>query len=36
MRCPLVFSGLPYLSVYRVHLEEIEILRILQGAQIWP
>jgi len=32
----LVFSGLPYIAIYRIHKEVIEILRILHGAQIWP
>ena len=32
----LVFSGLPYLAIYRIHEDVIEILRILHGAQIWP
>jgi toxin ParE1/3/4 len=32
----LVLSGLPYLAVYRLRGDTIEILRILHGAQIWP
>lgn len=32
----LVFSGLPYLAVYRIQEDAVEILRILHGAQIWP
>jgi toxin ParE1/3/4 len=32
----LVFSSLPYLAVYRVHDDVIEIDRILHGAQRWP
>jgi toxin ParE1/3/4 len=32
----LVFSGLPYLAVYRIREEIIEIVRILHGAQKWP
>jgi toxin ParE1/3/4 len=32
----LVFSGLPYLAVYRVHENTVEIVRILHGAQKWP
>ena len=32
----LVFSGLPYLAIYRIKDDEIEILRILHGAQDWP
>lgn len=31
----LVFSGLPYLSVYRVHDDAVEILRIFHAAQDW-
>ena len=32
----LVLSGLPYLAVYRLNGDAIEILRILHGAQMWP
>jgi toxin ParE1/3/4 len=32
----LVLSGLPYLAVYRLEEDAIEILRILHGAQMWP
>lgn len=32
----LVFSGLPYLAVYRIRGDAVEILRILHGAQSWP
>jgi hypothetical protein len=32
----LVFSGLPFLVVYRVRDDVIEINRILHGAQTWP
>jgi len=32
----LIFPGLPFLAVYRVRAEVIEINRILHGAQIWP
>jgi toxin ParE1/3/4 len=32
----LVLSGLPYLAVYRLEGNAIEILRILHGAQMWP
>jgi len=32
----LVFSGLPYLAVYRLDGEAVKILRILHGAQEWP
>jgi toxin ParE1/3/4 len=31
----LVFSGLPYLAVYRIHREAVEIVRIFHGAQDW-
>lgn len=32
----LVLSGLPYLAVYRIHHDAVEIVRILHGAQQWP
>ena len=32
----LVFSGLPYLAIYRIHKDSVEIVRILHGAQVWP
>lgn len=32
----LVFSGLPYLAIYRIHRDAVEILRILHAAQDWP
>ena len=32
----LVFTGLPYLAVYRIGPDGVEILRILHGAQEWP
>jgi toxin ParE1/3/4 len=32
----LVFRGLPFLAIYRVREELIEIARILHGAQRWP
>lgn len=32
----LVFTGLPYLAIYRVRGDTIEVLRILHGAQKWP
>ncbi|MGA2592391.1 MAG: type II toxin-antitoxin system RelE/ParE family toxin [Bryobacteraceae bacterium] len=31
-----VFTGLPFLAVYRVGEEVVEIDRILHGAQKWP
>ena len=32
----LVFSNLPYIVVYKVHDELLEVLRIYHGAQDWP
>jgi len=32
----LVFSPLPYVVVYRVKDEAVEIVRVLHGAQRWP
>ena len=32
----LVLPGLPYLVVYRVSEDEVQILRLLHGAQEWP
>lgn len=32
----LVLTGLPYLVVYRLGDDVVEILRILHGAQQWP
>jgi len=32
----LIVTGLPYLAIYRLQSEAIEILRILHGAQVWP
>jgi toxin ParE1/3/4 len=32
----LVISGLPYLAIYRLRGDDIEIARILHGAQLWP
>ena len=31
----LVLSGLPYVAVYRIHRDAVEVLRILHGAQDW-
>ncbi|MBZ5678527.1 MAG: type II toxin-antitoxin system RelE/ParE family toxin [Acidobacteriia bacterium] len=31
----LVFGNLPYLAVYRINRDAVEILRILHGAQDW-
>ncbi|KAF0249263.1 MAG: RelE/StbE family addiction module toxin [bacterium] len=32
----LVIVGTPYLIVYRIQQQNIEILRVLHGAQKWP
>jgi toxin ParE1/3/4 len=32
----LVFPGLPYIVVYRIKPQIVEILRIYHGAQDWP
>jgi toxin ParE1/3/4 len=32
----LVFADLPYLTVYRIKDDVIEVIRILHGAQNWP
>lgn len=32
----LVISGIPFLAVYRVRQDVIEVARILHGAQKWP
>ena len=32
----LVFSGLPYIVVYRIQDQDLAILRIYHGAQDWP
>ncbi|MGA2412006.1 MAG: type II toxin-antitoxin system RelE/ParE family toxin [Candidatus Binataceae bacterium] len=32
----LVFSPLPYVAVYRVKDDAVEIARVLHGAQRWP
>jgi plasmid stabilization system protein ParE len=32
----LIFTGLPFLAVYRVGDDVVEIDRILHGAQRWP
>jgi toxin ParE1/3/4 len=31
----LVFSGLPYVAVYRIRADAVEILRIFHAAQDW-
>jgi toxin ParE1/3/4 len=35
-RRELIFSGLPYLAVYRIREDVVEIVRMLHGAQLWP
>jgi toxin ParE1/3/4 len=32
----LVLPGLPYLAIYRIRADTVEILRILHAAQNWP
>ena len=32
----LVFSALPWIAVYRVRDEAVEVVRIYHGAQNWP
>ena len=32
----LVFAGLPYIVVYRIQDQSLEIVRIYHGAQDWP
>jgi plasmid stabilization system protein ParE len=32
----LVFSPRPFVAVYRVKDEAVEIVRVLHGAQRWP
>ena len=32
----LVFTGLPYIVVYRIQDQNLEIVRIYHGAQDWP
>lgn len=32
----LVFAPLPYIAVYRVKAEVVEIARVLHGSQKWP
>jgi len=31
----LVFAPLPFVAVYEVH-DEVQVLRILHGTQLWP
>ena len=32
----LVLAPLPFIAVYEVHGEDVQVLRILHGAQEWP
>jgi toxin ParE1/3/4 len=32
----LIFTNLPYIVVYRVHANEVEIIRVYHTAQNWP
>jgi addiction module RelE/StbE family toxin len=32
----LVLTPLPFVAVYEVHEDEVQVLRILHGAQRWP
>jgi toxin ParE1/3/4 len=32
----LVFAGLPYIVVYRIQDQNLEVVRIYHGAQDWP
>lgn len=32
----MIFPRLPYLAIYRVREDAVEVLRILHGAQRWP
>lgn len=32
----LVIVGTPYIVAYRVHTDDIEVLTIQHGAQLWP
>jgi toxin ParE1/3/4 len=32
----LVFPGLPYIAVYRIQDEVVEVVRIYHGSQDWP
>ncbi len=31
-----IFRGLPFLAIYRLREEVVEVIRILHGAQKWP
>ena len=32
----MVLAGTPYIGVYRVHGEDVVVIRVLHGAQRWP
>lgn len=32
----LVFVSFPFVAVYEVHADDVQVLRILHGAQQWP
>ena len=32
----LVFAGLPFIAIYRLKDDTIEIIRVIHGAQQWP
>jgi toxin ParE1/3/4 len=32
----LVFASLPFVAIYEVHDDDVQVLRILHGAQQWP
>lgn len=32
----LVLAPLPFIAVYEIHDEDVQVLRILHGAQEWP
>jgi toxin ParE1/3/4 len=32
----LVLTGLPYIAIYRLHSNEVQVLRLLHGSQEWP
>ncbi len=32
----LVLAPLPFIAIYEVHDEEVQVLRLLHGAQQWP
>lgn len=32
----LVFAPLPYVVIYRIEDQAVEIMRVLHGAQRWP